>query len=441
MNVPELGTELSDVPETATGMSPLLAYSLKIHDLSEMTDLLLSRGIRTLNSLHALGLWQLHRKLSGDLATRIACLFETRVDGHSPIAVGRVFPRPRDPHVLELPQPLSDETCLMHSRRDTLGKVRHVVGDDRYNEAIKLLLQSDELAMASCLAAAQALSALGIRKEEVQDGEHKELLKAAKLSLRDVLLMRSIGCALGFDSRKAVVRTLEHVCGHTSCDANTLSQLGNGYHRILEELSRKLLSTPPATVVEQQNQNDCVERQNLDVFHDILIKRMETLIAEAFQRQFRMIQCPPEVAPLDVDSESSFGALGSARECERMSSCHHGKCKKNRRKKNKTLCALKSLQRMVKRLHDEVSSLKDRDVDEVLQPSNDFVTIYRSCRGDHENQLTVSPGDRVVITEWHSGGWAFGRKVNAAPGPGVERGFFPYWCLNKHDNVDNTTYI
>jgi hypothetical protein len=408
MNVPEL----SDVPATATGMSPLLAYSLKIHDLSEMTDVLMCRGIRTVNSLKALGLWQLYRKLSGDLTVRISRLFGMYNGG------GLVVPSPHKSNdILELPHPLSDDTCLMHSRRDALGKVRHIVGDDRYNEANKLLLESDDLAMASCLAAAQALSALGIRKEEVKDGGHKKLLKAAKLSLRDVLVMRSVGSALGLDSRNAVLRTLEHVCGHSGCDGDTLPQLSNAYRKICHELSSKL----PLTTV--QHQIDC---------------------AEASQREFRMMQIPPppgliiarqsEIALLDVDSESSLGI-------SRASSCHRGKFQKNRRKKNKTLSALKSLQRMVKRLHDEVSSLKDRDVAEVLQPSNDFVTIYRSCHDDYANQLFVSPGDRVVITEWHSGGWAFGRKVNAAPGCEVEQGFFPYWCLNKHDNADNTTKI
>ena len=91
--------------------------------------------------------------------------------------------------------------------------------------------------MASCKEAAEALAALGIRKEDVRDRERKEALKAAKLALRNVILWRCYGNALGLDSREALVRAFKEACKHTDCEPDTVSQLTNGYRRIREELA------------------------------------------------------------------------------------------------------------------------------------------------------------------------------------------------------------
>ena len=71
----------------------------------------------------------------------------------------------------------------------------------------------------------------------MRDRERKEALKAAKLAVRNVILWRCYGNALGLDSREALVRAFEEACKHTDCDANTVSQLTNGYRRIREELA------------------------------------------------------------------------------------------------------------------------------------------------------------------------------------------------------------
>ena len=91
--------------------------------------------------------------------------------------------------------------------------------------------------MASCLEAAEALASLGMRVKDVREKELKQALKLAKKIVRDILLWRCAGNALGLDSREALIRAFEAACCHTHCDENTVSQLTNGYRRILEELA------------------------------------------------------------------------------------------------------------------------------------------------------------------------------------------------------------
>ena len=91
--------------------------------------------------------------------------------------------------------------------------------------------------MASCLEAAGALAALGMRVKDVREAELKKALKLAKKVVRDILLWRCTGNALGLDSREALIRAFEEACCHTHCDENTVSQLTNGYRRIREELA------------------------------------------------------------------------------------------------------------------------------------------------------------------------------------------------------------
>ena len=90
----------------------------------------------------------------------------------------------------------------------------------------------------SCLEAAEALASLGMRVKDVREKELKQALKLAKKVVRDILLWRCAGNALGLDSREALIRAFEAACSHTHCDENTVSQLSNGYRRILEELAR-----------------------------------------------------------------------------------------------------------------------------------------------------------------------------------------------------------
>ena len=132
---------------------------------------------------------------------------------------------------------LDDDTLLKRTLGQASLSAVEIVGWERYTECLRRLKRSDELVVASCLEAAEALAALGIRKEDVRDRDRKEALKLAKKAVRDVLLWRCTGNALGLDSREALVRAFEEACLHTHCDENTVSQLTNGYKWIREELA------------------------------------------------------------------------------------------------------------------------------------------------------------------------------------------------------------
>ena len=48
---------------------------------------------------------------------------------------------------------------------------REIVGWERYTECLRRLKRSDELVAASCLEAAEALAAMGIRSKDVRERE------------------------------------------------------------------------------------------------------------------------------------------------------------------------------------------------------------------------------------------------------------------------------
>ena len=58
---------------------------------------------------------------------------------------------------------------------------------------LRRLKRSDELVVASCLEAAEALAALGMRIKDVREKEKKEALKLGKKVVRDILLWRCTG--------------------------------------------------------------------------------------------------------------------------------------------------------------------------------------------------------------------------------------------------------
>ena len=139
--------------------------------------------------------------------------------------------------VSEAPDPADDDSKLKHDLKEALDKARDIIGRDRFAEVIRRLRRSDDLVSAGCLEAAEALAALGIRKEAVRDPESKQLLKAAKKVVRRVLMWRCCGNALGLDSLEALVRAFEEACRHTNCDENVVTQLTSSYRRAKEELT------------------------------------------------------------------------------------------------------------------------------------------------------------------------------------------------------------
>jgi hypothetical protein len=259
--------QYSDVPGENGQLSDALWHKMAEEDILAMEVLLRYRGIRTLRSLESLEsveravLLCKARELYGILG-----IFPSNIKKTLNKLFGDVPQQPMFQHFNNawtnpymhpqwaghdgwghhaipdnapesLADPLPDDTYLRRTLGGALLGAREIVGWERYAECLRRLKRSDELVVASCMEAAEALAALGIRKEDVRDREHKEALKAAKKAVRDVLLWRCTGHALGLDSREALVRSFEEAVRHTHCDENAVSQLTNGYRRIREELA------------------------------------------------------------------------------------------------------------------------------------------------------------------------------------------------------------
>ena len=152
-----------------------------------------------------------------------------------PAPVGPV-PVP-SPQVEELPAAAEDDTRLKRTLAASLEGGREIVGRERYAQAIYHFRRSEELVVASCVQAAEAVASLTMLKEDLPDKVIKELCKAMMKDARDVLLWRCTGSSLGLDSKEATARIVEDALKPTSCGANLHSQIMNGYKRIKEELA------------------------------------------------------------------------------------------------------------------------------------------------------------------------------------------------------------
>ena len=267
--------QFSDVVPPNGGLSDALRQKLAEEDLADMEVLLRYRGIRTLHALESLEptervvllckarlfyelleVFPSHKKIAlnklfGDVpqqgmyqGSRRAMQasgqpYMTQQWASAPIGWSQQLAAlSQRPGGLEpLTQPLPDDTFLKRTFGVALLGAREIVGLERYEECLRRLKRSDELVVASCLEAAEALAALGVRSKDVREKEMKAALKLAKKVVRDILLWRCTGNALGLDSREALIRAFAEACGHTHCDENTVSQLTNGYRRIREELA------------------------------------------------------------------------------------------------------------------------------------------------------------------------------------------------------------
>ena len=293
----------SDVPSENGKVSAALLARLAQEDLQDIEVILRHRGVRTLAALRVLGsndravlltkarsFYVLLGLFGGNLQNALQRIFENV--GHAMPLPASHYTIPYQPGSLsvnlqprasggnssngtssrttaplglptagllgavvnELPDPAHDDSKLMHDLKVALDKARDLIGPDRFAEVIRRLRRSDDLVSAGCVEAAEALAALGMRKEDLSSSEAKEVLKAAKKEVRDVLLWRCCGNALGLDSREALVRAFEEACRHTNCDENTVSQLTNGYRRVKEELAggpqpmtRRAVASPERT--------------------------------------------------------------------------------------------------------------------------------------------------------------------------------------------------
>ena len=265
--------QYSDIPPSNGQLSDALKHKLAEEDLLDMEVLLRYRGIRTLRAFESLEsteravllvksreLFELLGIFPSNLKNTLNKLFgDVPAQGMFPASPWAMqsgailymqgqwaghggwdqhaLPTSRPGGPEPLTEPFDDDTYLKRTLGAALLGAREIVGWERYTECLRRLKRSDELVVASCLEAAEALAALGIRKEDVRDRERKEALKAAKKAARDILLWRCTGNSLGLDSREALVRAFEEAVRHTHCDENTVSQLTNGYRRIREELA------------------------------------------------------------------------------------------------------------------------------------------------------------------------------------------------------------
>ena len=295
--------QYSDVPPANGQLSDALKHKLAEEDLLDMEVLLRYRGIRTLRALESLEtteravilcksreLYELLGIFPSNLKNTLNKLFgdvpHQGMFNVSPWAMQsgalpymhpqwaghggwghHALPASRPGGPEPLTDALDDDTYLKRTLGAALLGAREIVGWERYTECLRRLKRSDELVVASCLEAAEALAALGIRKEDVRDRERKEALKAAKKAVRDVLLWRCTGNALGLDSREALVRAFEEACRHTHCDENTVSQLTNGYRRIREELAggpppKNRIATSPARRTQEASGSRLEEPSN-----------------------------------------------------------------------------------------------------------------------------------------------------------------------------------
>ncbi len=128
------------------------------------------------------------------------------------------------------------DTELLKTLVRDLDAVKDIIGQARYNEVVRHLNYSNEHASTSYLEAATAYTVLWAPNIN-DDQTSKELLKAAKKSLRNVIIWRACGSVLGLDSRPAMLNCFERACSHACCDKDAISQLTNGYQHILAELA------------------------------------------------------------------------------------------------------------------------------------------------------------------------------------------------------------
>ena len=263
-------SQYSDVCPFNGQLSDALKHKLAEEDLLDMEVLLRYRGIRTLRALETLEtteravllckarqFYELLGIFPSNLKNTLNKLFgDVPPSGAMPYMhsqwAGQVWPITSIPECPEpLTCPLDDDTYLKRVLDAALLGASDIVGWERYTECLRRLKRSDELIVASCSEAAEALAALSISMKDVRDGDCKEALKAAKLAVRDVLLWRCTGNTLGLDSMKALVRAFQQAVKHTHCDCDTVSQLTNGYRRIREELAggprpKNRIATSPA---------------------------------------------------------------------------------------------------------------------------------------------------------------------------------------------------
>ena len=286
-----------DLPQSASEVSKALREALAREDISDLELFFRCNRIRNLQRLQALdrddqaGLlsramqfWEslgfarnllnpaLTRLLSSASATTskiVPQAVPVRHNKHGsnsssssqfwqrPLQAGEVGGSDHHHQCRRLPAAAPDESKLTRDLPDLMWDVRNIVGVSRYNDVISRLNNSNVQISSAVLEAASALSALNIRKDELQrlDKDKREILKQAKKALRDVIIWRCFGVALGFnfDSRGAesLNQYFERFCHQAACGDDAVSQLANAHKKFKEHLMEEFSTHQTASNPER----------------------------------------------------------------------------------------------------------------------------------------------------------------------------------------------
>ena len=232
----------SDVPERNGVSSASMKQLLREEDLGDLELFFRYRGIRTLHALRSQTAIQqsvLSLKAKDFLESLDVYVYHSDLQNKLDYLFGRLTSG-RSSAVAAAPHPLT------HLDSDT--KVKKALGAALYNAyevfswesycACTLKLQHGrELIQAACLEVATGLSLLAVDKDRIKSDADQELLKAAKLAMRNVYFWYCAGSEGGLDSRDALERAFKRSLKHTTCDDNTGTDLLNGYNHIMNDLA------------------------------------------------------------------------------------------------------------------------------------------------------------------------------------------------------------
>ena len=273
-------------------VSPALRDQLRMHDLVELTVILISLGMRTKRALQNLSttsrhvllekgkkLWQLLDNHSSIEKALEAMLLANGVPvggrslvagpGQTPLEPGFVvvgqatgacgieiccFPpcvqeatAATDPHV-HAPAAL-EVTSLTRALPRALDNVSRVLSRETLKDVIESLEESAKLADQSAWHAGKAFGLLYLDKPVVNSlsRENKDFWKKARKEIRDLVVWRCWSVCLGWDSRAAMVKACSDAVASTCCDVNALSQLENGCKRVKNDIVDAYGLTPMMT--------------------------------------------------------------------------------------------------------------------------------------------------------------------------------------------------
>ena len=193
---------------------------------------------------------------------------------------------------VQLPKTSETDCKARKQLAGALDAALGVIGHNRRLRAVQFLLQSDDLASAAAWKSAKAFAAISIDTSGMSE-DNKKLLKAAKLAVRDVILLRCCAVSIGVDSRSAVRRAIEEAC--SQCNNDTVSQVMMAHKRIFGDPT-KASSRPKAEMTTPKES-------------EVPVPRLATAK-----------KLPGPLAPGSIHLPSSSPALGAAIRHKRESS-------------------------------------------------------------------------------------------------------------------------